>query len=230
MAAARRLPSLVPLDELFGDWGPVEGTPESDEIEDHQNEMVDYIPWEEVEAEATAQETQGSARPRWPNIQEVRLTDFDIDGLFDAQVGDLLDRVPNNPVPNNPVPNTPVPEAPRRTVWERLVDPEPGAVVSTDMATLLSEFLYATECNLATLEGLIERKRSAKSEVDRQRSICLRMIRTCRQHDEVGGIQGIDKEYPRVSRLLQGGKAEPSGIEGALDRWIAELRKIFSRN
>jgi hypothetical protein len=67
--------------------------------------------------------------------------------------------------------------------------------------TLETEYAYATECQLATLEGLKSRKSSAKSEIARQEAICSRMLRICRSLSEHSlELRGL----PRVAGFLNG--------------------------
>jgi hypothetical protein len=45
---------------------------------------------------------------------------------------------------------------------------------------LCEKFAYFTECNLATLEGLESRKSTSRSELKRQKEICMKMIENCK--------------------------------------------------
>ena len=89
---------------------------------------------------------------------------------------------------------------------------------------LADDYAEATECNLATLEVLLLRKRSSDSDRRRQRAICFRMLQVCKAHEENITWRQFPKAFPRVREMLDGAKQEPMGLEGALDRWILEVR------
>lgn len=50
---------------------------------------------------------------------------------------------------------------------------------------------WITECQLATLEGLLEKKSSAKSEIKRQREICDNAVRQCADLGIGPGMRGL---------------------------------------
>jgi len=85
---------------------------------------------------------------------------------------------------------------------------------------LAGEYAYATECNFATLSGLVLKKSSAKSEIKRQRSICLRMLQVCATHKaEIDWGGGLTHHFGRVQRTLE--DAEKTDFESAMDRFVA---------
>lgn len=94
--------------------------------------------------------------------------------------------------------------------------------------TLDEAFVYATDVNLATLEDLLMVKKTSKSKVRRQRSICLSMLKVCGSallnSTQVRWGYDTHKEFSRVSDLL--GSSEPEAIEGALDRYIFMVQGI----
>jgi hypothetical protein len=60
--------------------------------------------------------------------------------------------------------------------------PAPVADSYTLYLDLQSEFAYATECELATLEGLNGKTRTPACELRRHEAICERMVGVCRKH------------------------------------------------
>jgi hypothetical protein len=65
------------------------------------------------------------------------------------------------------------------------------------LTTIEAAFAYYTECNLATLSGLLGKKSSGRLEKERQQSICDGMVYHCKAH-------GIDpKGMPRLMGLMQ---------------------------
>ena len=81
--------------------------------------------------------------------------------------------------------------------------------------TLENEYAYATECQLATLSGLLLVKRSPKSEISRQRSICLRMLRVCRDMTSIEWGHKLHPNFGRVEELIMA-----ADREAALDAWM----------
>jgi hypothetical protein len=83
---------------------------------------------------------------------------------------------------------------------------------------LANEFAYATECNLATLSGLLLKKRSPKNEIERQTNICLRMLVWCRLEKAViEWGSPVYKNFGRVEKLV----AE-TDLPTALKLWVLE--------
>jgi len=100
-------------------------------------------------------------------------------------------------------------------------------IVNFETAQTLDEaFVYATDVNLATLADLLMIKKTSKSKVQRQRNICLSMLKICSSpllsSSQVRWAHGPHTEFSRVSKML--GSSEPEGIEGALDRFILEVQ------
>jgi len=84
-----------------------------------------------------------------------------------------------------------------------------------------TEFFWATECQLATLGGLLCKKSSPKSEIQRQRTISLRMLLACQSlWSEMQGKDFIAREHPRVNAIL----FDHLSVEDGLDRWIASVK------
>ena len=84
--------------------------------------------------------------------------------------------------------------------------------------TLANEYAYATECQLATLSGLLGKKSSAKSEIKRQANICLRMLGICRS--ETGSIEWGSEwrhNFGRVQKIILAGD-----LEASLNAWMAD--------
>lgn len=79
--------------------------------------------------------------------------------------------------------------------------------------------MYATDCQLATYMGLIDRKRSPKSEISRAKNISIRMLGVCStfKMDEVPGAH-------RQSRVLEilAGAPVAGGIESSLAAYVAK--------
>lgn len=85
------------------------------------------------------------------------------------------------------------------------------------LSVLANEYAYAAECQMATLSGFFDRKRQAKHEVERQKSICLSMLLVCQQHRAlIAWERGRGSEYGRVKEVLD----DPQGLPGSLDAWI----------
>lgn len=89
--------------------------------------------------------------------------------------------------------------------------------------TLENEYACATECNLATLGELLCIKSSSQSRCNRQRSICLTMLRVCQEIESKLDLSEFGCKFGRVRDLLKAAKKEPQGLEGALDRYIQKL-------
>lgn len=82
---------------------------------------------------------------------------------------------------------------------------------------LEDEYAYATECNLATLSGLMGRKRSPKCEIDRQTSICAHMLTVCRRlYLTIEWTSGPHHHYGRAAEILAD---DPTNIQ-----WAKEIR------
>jgi hypothetical protein len=96
------------------------------------------------------------------------------------------------------------------------------------MATLENEYAYATECDLATLGELLSIKSSSQSRCNRQRSICLKMLRVCQEIESKLDLSEYGCKCGRVKDMLKGAKHEATGIEGALDRYILTLKGIYA--
>ena len=93
------------------------------------------------------------------------------------------------------------------------------------------EYLYAAECQLATLEQQCERKSTSKSDLRRQREICQKMLQVCQEIDPLVVQPSQDarglKQWGRVVDMLAAARTEPEGLSGALDRHIQTARGIF---
>ena len=91
---------------------------------------------------------------------------------------------------------------------------------------LATHYAVATEWNLATLSELCMLKSSSQSRINRQTSICLKMLQVCQewQPDINFGSMTCYSNHamPRVEKLLEMSKNEPEGLEGALIRWRRE--------
>lgn len=81
---------------------------------------------------------------------------------------------------------------------------------------------YFTECNLATLEHMATIKRTAKSDISRQRNICLQMLKW------IDGDQAAvhAQHCGRVLKALADAAGEPEGMNGVLDRRILECQAL----
>lgn len=87
---------------------------------------------------------------------------------------------------------------------------------------------YATECDLATLSGLLLLKSSSKSSIKRQRSICLKLLENCGAvYEWIDWGHAYRPKNHRVQDILDASgkgpvekKTQPS-VEKALDAWIA---------
>lgn len=94
--------------------------------------------------------------------------------------------------------------------------------------TLVNEFAWATECNLATLDELVSIKSVSTARIDRQQSICEQMLETCRRHEaEIEWVTGIRSNFGRVEELLKAIQAD--GAEKAFAAYIGRLCSIFDR-
>jgi len=77
------------------------------------------------------------------------------------------------------------------------------------MKQLLEAYLWATEVNLATLEELAYLKSSSKSRIDRQKSICTKMLQVCQEYASetewhgYSGVQVGPHTCSRVKRMLE---------------------------
>lgn len=93
------------------------------------------------------------------------------------------------------------------------------------MATIEFEYLYATDCQIATYTGLVDRKRSPKHEITRARSIAIRMLGVCSTLD-LENVPGAHRQT-RVIEILKrakgsaGASTEGYGdIASALDDYV----------
>ena len=96
------------------------------------------------------------------------------------------------------------------------------------MATLENEYAYATEINLATLGELLDIKSTSQSRKNRQRSICLTMLRVCQQIEDKLDLSEYGCKCGRVRDMLKAAKHEAGGVEGALDRYILTLTGVYA--
>lgn len=83
------------------------------------------------------------------------------------------------------------------TIWDKPA--APAAPPKFPVEVLAQEYGWAAECNLATLERLCLVKKTAKSEIKRQRDICLRMLKICLAVKELL----TDKKLIRVQELMK---------------------------
>jgi hypothetical protein len=89
------------------------------------------------------------------------------------------------------------------------------------------EYLQAASWQIATLEQLCERKRTSKSDVERQRNIVIKMVRVCQEIDPVWLTwNGTNCPWSRVNDMLGLAKKEPAGLLGAVDRFIARVSSV----
>jgi len=95
---------------------------------------------------------------------------------------------------------------------------------------LATHYAEATEWNLATLSELCHLKSSSQVRINRQTSICQKMLQVC-QEWEPEIVWGTDPDdvrslfrrvAPRVWNLLKAAKEEPEGLEVALLKWRRE--------
>ncbi len=90
--------------------------------------------------------------------------------------------------------------------------------------TLVNEYAHATECGLATLEGLLMKKSSPKSEIRRQTSICLRELQVCREHrEEIQWGHELHHNFPRVAEILA--DVPSVDLKTALEVWAYKVSK-----
>jgi hypothetical protein len=88
---------------------------------------------------------------------------------------------------------------------------------------LATHYAEATEWNLATLSELCMLKSSSQARINRQTSICRKMLQVCQKWEpeiEWGNFPRC--VAPRVAKLMEMAKDEPEGLEGALIRWRRE--------
>ena len=90
--------------------------------------------------------------------------------------------------------------------------------------TLENEYAHATECLLATLSGLMMRKRSLQGEIMRHTNIALRMLRVCEEH--AGNIAWGNRptRFPRVHDMLEQAKSDPERLDGAVEKFKEKCR------
>mgnify|MGYP000750366674 CR=1 FL=1 len=92
--------------------------------------------------------------------------------------------------------------------------------------TLVNDFAYATECNLATLGELLGIKSSSKSRINRQRGICLTMLQALfKYRPEIDWGGSYHPNYSRVQEILAA--TTPLEVEQALDAHIEKITKIY---
>lgn len=86
-------------------------------------------------------------------------------------------------------------------------------------SSLVNEYAYATECQLATLGMLMDRKSSSKSDIQRQKNICVRMLGVCKANEaDVDWRPGFGAPsilFPRLKEILD---AADLGLETAMMR------------
>jgi len=81
--------------------------------------------------------------------------------------------------------------------------------------TLLYEYAYATECQMATLSRLCQLKSAAKSERRRQLRIVMRMVRVCKSM----GVTSVNlQQCGRVKRTVNGEIDWEGRVEEANDQ------------
>lgn len=90
-------------------------------------------------------------------------------------------------------------------------------------------FVNATEVNLATLEDLLMLRKTSKSRVQRQRSICFSMLKICASKLLASSqvrwtYNGSQREFPRVSDMLA--NSDPAAIERALELHILKVQGL----
>ena len=91
------------------------------------------------------------------------------------------------------------------------------------MNQLLEAYLWATEVNLATLSELAYLKSSSKSRINRQKSICTKMLQVCQEYgSEIewhgwNEVQVGRQSCSRVKELLatEAGRARGSTCDGS---------------
>jgi hypothetical protein len=95
------------------------------------------------------------------------------------------------------------------------------------MSTLADDYAYATECQLATLEGLRLRKNTGRGELKRQHSICESMLSVClRERDSLVFVlsSGGDTRHRgmvRVQSIMNAYLSHPAGgVAGALAAYL----------
>lgn len=92
--------------------------------------------------------------------------------------------------------------------------------------TLPNEFAWAAECNMATLDDLLSRKRSSRSSIKRQAGICLRMIVMLNHHyDEIQWTSGLRGNFGRVHDLILAIRA--SSPEKAMEDYVTRIQSIY---
>lgn len=89
--------------------------------------------------------------------------------------------------------------------------------MSAFKSTLANEFAYATEGALETLSGLLLKKNTAKCEIKRHRSICLRQLGICQAFkSEIEWGDDLHPNFPRVQKVF----IEEPLLALALDSWM----------
>lgn len=95
------------------------------------------------------------------------------------------------------------------------------------MKQLLESYLWATEVNLATLEELAYLKSSSKSRINRQKSICTKMLQVCQEYgSEIEWRGWTDVQVgphtcSRVKRMLEAGAGK---LPEALDAFVKRVK------
>jgi hypothetical protein len=90
---------------------------------------------------------------------------------------------------------------------------------------LLKEYVYATECNLATLAGYYLVKKFSKADKKRQTSICYKMLMVCKKHERKIDFGPRREKYPRVEGILRRSETYYGTVRESLDKWIESLEK-----
>jgi hypothetical protein len=87
---------------------------------------------------------------------------------------------------------------------------------------LATHYAEATEWNLATLSELCMLKSSSQARINRQTSICHKMLQVCQEWEPEIYFTAYPPRAPRVQNLLKAAKEEPEGLTVVLDRWRKE--------
>lgn len=93
--------------------------------------------------------------------------------------------------------------------------------LENEVEYLANGYANATEMNLATLEELALLKGTSRSRIDRQKSICKKMLQHCRAVTaKINWGAQWNCKNPRTQRLHM-----EADLDAALDAEIARLRK-----
>lgn len=94
---------------------------------------------------------------------------------------------------------------------------------------LASEFAYATECNLATLDELLSIRTSSERRIKRQQEICRKMLQVCQEHftdiDWNGGRYG--SLAGRAHEILK--NAQSRTLDYCLCEWADRVRAVYRK-